>query len=229
MRFGKLVARELGSRLRRTGRKGALTRWWCDCDCGKRKLILTGNLTNGSTISCGCVGKGGAKRGQRVYGEHKRLYGIWRGMLTRSPVKDPKVLAIYTGVGTHDPAWDDFETFKEWSLANGYKESLTIDRIDNDGGYWPDNCRWATMRQQSRNKTTNKFVRVNGKRMVHVDAAAIHGITTSTLQRRLDAGWPPEEAILRLSKREAEQLFLKYDPQGAIERARAANQARRAA
>ena len=131
-------------------------------------------------------------------------------MICRSPVKDERVLAIYRGIGTHAPEWDDFETFKAWAFSHGYQENLTIDRIDNDGGYWPDNCRWLDMHDQSRNKTNNRIVTVAGKEYILADAAQLNGLTPTTVAKRLDAGWPPEEAVRKMLNRESRKLYVKY-------------------
>lgn len=125
-------------------------------------------------------------------------------------MRDPKVLAIYQGVGTHDPAWDDFEAFKAWSIDNGYADNLSLDRIDYEGGYWPDNCRWATNRVQSRNKSNNVRLTLMGEEMVLADAVKRFGVDGKTIQKRLAAGWPEELAVKRMGSRTAHKLYQKY-------------------
>lgn len=131
-------------------------------------------------------------------------------MLCRSPVTDPKVLAIYTGPGTHDPAWGDWQTFEAWALASGYQDGLTIDRIDNSGGYWPSNCRWATPLEQSRNKTNNVYIEVNGARMTLSQASAEFGPSACTIGKRIRSGWPPEQAVQKMNSRVAAKVYALY-------------------
>jgi hypothetical protein len=125
-------------------------------------------------------------------------------------VTDPRVLAIYKGVGTHDPAWDDFTVFRDWAHANGYADNLSIDRIDNAGGYWPDNCRWITIAAQQRNKTSNVIIEVAGEKMILAEAGARFGLNPETISKRIRLGWPHEEAVLPLSRRQVTARHQRY-------------------
>ncbi len=195
-RFGKLVV------LHETQSEGRRTRWVCLCDCGRQHIALTQSLRSGQR-SCGCARRQ-ARPGLVTHGLYKtRIYYIWGGMISRSPVNDPRVLEIYQGPGTHDPAWDDFATFAAWSAENGYAPDLSLDRIDNSRGYWPDNCRWADKLTQANNKTTNVTIEVDGQRYTLAEAKRAFGVVGATIKKRLARGWPIHEAVKKLTTRQA--------------------------
>lgn len=130
--------------------------WRCRCECGNEIIVPPDKLKRGHTRSCGCLridktierNKNGAKP------RNARLYRIYYGMMSRC--YNTKYDA-YKGYGARGitvcPEWNgNFYEFEKWSLANGYSDTLTIDRIDNDGNYEPNNCRWTTMKVQSNNR-----------------------------------------------------------------------------
>ena len=129
--------------------------WLCICDCGKETVVRASKLRSGRTGSCGCKSKDFFN--PTHFGTGTRLYNIWRGMKTRCTNPHATQYARYGGRGiTICPEWlHDFASFRDWALSNGYRDDLTIDRIDNDMGYFPDNCRWATIREQSLNRSTS--------------------------------------------------------------------------
>jgi hypothetical protein len=130
--------------------------WWlCSCSCGKETIVRCDRLKNGDIRSCGCMVKDINGNRMRTHGESRtRLYQIWRNMIYRC--YDPQNIYYknYGGRGINiNSDWQkDFLNFKNWALANGYKETLTIDRINNDGNYEPNNCRWATHKEQIDNQ-----------------------------------------------------------------------------
>jgi hypothetical protein len=135
--------------------KNGNAHWKCKCDCGTIKSIQGNHLKSKSIVSCGCYNKNkGIKHGFR----YTRIYRIWGGMLSRCnrPANDNYMHYGGRGIKVCD-AWKDFIPFKDWALANGYKDCLTIDRIQVNGNYEPNNCRWATQKEQGANKRSREI------------------------------------------------------------------------
>jgi hypothetical protein len=132
-------------------------RWHCRCDCGEITRPLGLNLVRGVTKSCGCGSRAALKANafQIIHGEtNTRLHRIWRSMIGRCRYKSAINWKNYGGRGIRVCAeWEhDFAAFRTWACAAGYRDDLTIDRIDNDGNYEPSNCRWTTYKEQAGNK-----------------------------------------------------------------------------
>lgn len=146
--------------------------WLCNCDCGKQAIIRQDQLTTGKTKSCGCLERerrnrphikreyvsakinGHNRNWKPIKHEQPRLYRIWNSMKSRCYYPKNKCFDSYGGRGISvcDEWRHSFDTFAAWALANGYEDHLTIDRIDVDGNYHPQNCRWITMGDQQKNK-----------------------------------------------------------------------------
>ena len=131
--------------------------WRCRCECGNEIIVLGSNLRNEHTTSCGCYKRERASEDHTKHGMYRtRLYGIWIGILARvgihkgAPEKD-KHNYQDRGITVCDE-WLIFENFRDWALSHGYKEGLQIDRIDNDKGYCPENCRWVTPKENMNNR-----------------------------------------------------------------------------
>lgn len=140
------------------------------------------------------------KRVHTTHGGSKtRLFRIWQYMKKRCYNKHAINYDRYGGRGiTVCQEWrDSFETFRDWAIANGYHESLSIDRIDNDGPYSPENCRWATVKEQGNNRRSTHLVTYNGETHSIKEWSEITGIAKSTIGNRLKAGRTPEEALTR--------------------------------
>lgn len=124
-----------------------------------------------------------------------RLYRIWDDMRGRTLRPSNTYYQNYGGRGvTLHKDWERFEPFMQWALANGYQEDLQLDRIDNDGPYCPENCRWTTRHEQDRNKRSNVWIDYNGERICQKDLADRLGVHYSTIYYRLKTGklkrWP---------------------------------------
>lgn len=130
-----------------------------------------------------------------AYSTHKtRLYRIWCSMKRRCDCKTDKVYPKYGGRGiTYCKEWSTYPPFKEWAINNGYSEGLTIDRIDNNGNYCPENCRWVDHKTQNRNYSKNVNITYNGETHCLSDWADIIGIDRSTLGARVRRGNPIDE------------------------------------
>ena len=171
--FGRLTA--ISPTTKRASDGGVI--WRCQCECGNICFVRAASL-NAGQASCGCLirdncrtlGKDGERR--KIHGmSGTRLYRIWDNMKARCYRPSHNSYKNYGARGiTVCKEWrESFKLFAEWALNNGYEEHLTIDRIDNNKGYSPDNCRWATMAEQSRNKRKKS-------RLQAVDSA-LHKVT----------------------------------------------------
>lgn len=147
-RFGRLVALE-----RRIG-KFPQAYWLCRCDCGNEGVYRQIYLRRGTTKSCGCY-REDARRTHNGYGT--TLHRRWGAMRQRCSNPNNKRYADYGGRGIYCvPEWDDFGAFSEWARESGFRPELQIDRIDNDGPYSPDNCRWVDAKTNMANRRNSR-------------------------------------------------------------------------
>lgn len=195
-RFGRLtVIREAE---RQYGHRYIL----CQCDCGNTKTINLNSLVKGTSKSCGCyrseyISKKNTTHGNTRNHNIDRLYRIWIGIKRRCTNENYKHYYNYGGRGiTICKEWlHDYPAFKKWSLENGYTDDLTIDRIDNDKGYSPDNCRWTTMQVQSNNTRVNRLITYNGETHTVADWGRITGIDGNLIGQRVRKGFPLEKVF----------------------------------
>lgn len=160
-RFGRLVVIQ-----RVENSSGGQAKWMCKCDCGNEVIVLGATLRSGHTKSCGCYKSDATAKRNFKHGEcDTRLYSIWAGIKKRVNCKESDFhYKYYAGKGIKlCDEWYDFLIFKEWALNNGYSENLTIDRIDPNGDYCPENCKWSSLKEQSNNKTNNVYITYNGE------------------------------------------------------------------
>ena len=131
--------------------------WRCRCECGKEIVVRGSSLRSENTTSCGCYHRERLAEAHTTHGMHKtRLYRTWQSMLTRVGVykgapEEAKRYYQDRGITVCDE-WLVFENFRDWALSHGYKEGLQIDRVNNDAGYCPANCRWATPKENVNNR-----------------------------------------------------------------------------
>ena len=138
-KFGRLIV------IKKQGKYKKHTLWLCKCDCGKETIVSNQALRTGRTHSCGCL----RKELMTVHGwsrKRKRLYSIWINMKARCRDKNRKNYKNYgaRGIKVCKEWAESFISFRNWALASSYQDNLTIDRINNDGNYEPDNCQWLT-------------------------------------------------------------------------------------
>lgn len=150
-RYGSLVVVERAENTR--DNKAA---WVCKCDCGNTIVVPASQLARGQKHSCGCLYGGKPLIYRRTH--KNKLYNQWSGMIYRCTHEAASHYERYgeRGVSVCQEWIDSFEAFADWSIANGYKETLEIDRIDNNGNYSQENCRWVSHMENSRNRNTRK-------------------------------------------------------------------------
>lgn len=189
-KYGKLtVIKEVDSHRFPSGK--CAKRFECLCDCGKFCIVLKANLFSGHTKSCGCLFK-------KHNMSQSKLYNLYRAIKTRCYNVNNERYNDYGGRGIIicDEWRNDFMAFYNWAMNNGYKEGLTIDRIDNDGNYEPSNCRWTDKMVQNNNKRNNHLVEYNGKAASLADTCRENGFNYNMIKQRMSTyGYTFEEAI----------------------------------
>lgn len=173
---------------------------FCRCECGNLKEVNAYNVFYGLTKSCGCLNNPGNTK----HGDGKtRLYKLWKAMKERCNTPSCSCYKHYGARGIKVcKEWENYLVFKEWALANGYSEKLTIDRIDVDGDYKPSNCRWATRKEQANNKTSSHYLTINGERKTIMEWSEISGVGHSTIWARLmKYGWNEYDAVFKPVRR----------------------------
>ena len=197
-KFNKLTIMELvGTQLyiNPKGRELNKKYYKCKCDCGNEVILYQGEIISGHTKSCGCL--------HVKHGLWKsRLYNIRRGMLKRCYLKTNKDYKNYGGRGIKicDEWKNDFKAFYDWAMNNGYKENLTLDRIDVNGNYEPSNCRWVTSQKQANNRTSNRLISYNGETHNITEWAKILNIPRYLIYQRIKANWSIEKIFGETSK-----------------------------
>lgn len=196
--FGRLTVKSLDH----IGIRGR-TYWLCKCSCGKSCIKAAGTLLNQGTSSCGCLNRQITAERNRQNAKHhasySRLYHIWTGMKQRCTNPRHKAYSNYGGRGISVCAeWLDFTSFQSWALENGYNDSASIDRIDNDGAYTPQNCRWVSSEVQANNRRSNHMVEYGGKSMTLAEFCKENSsetLSASAIRQRIKNGHTPAEAI----------------------------------
>ena len=196
-RFGKLIVLSFSH-----SEKG-FTYWNCKCDCGNEKIIRGTYLTSRTkpTKSCGCLIKEVVSNNLP---EHRcvthsmsktKFYNVWNSMVMRCTNPKSKSYQRYGGRGIQVcERWRNFKNFYD-DMFEGYKEGLSIDRINNDGNYYPNNCEWKNRKQQANNRSSNNLLPYKNKEYTLMEASEKFNIPYCTLKRRIYKGWSIEKAI----------------------------------
>lgn len=172
--------------------------WHCKCSCGKELDIMGKDLKNNHIQSCGCLRREVTSKRMTKHGStNTRLYHIWSTMKRRcETVKSGKAYKDYVLRNIKIcEEWHDFSAFQNWAFENGYTDELTIDRIDNNGNYCPENCRWVDLITQENNKRNNTWLTYNNKTQTIAQWARELGMKYNTLNERLRKGWSVDMAL----------------------------------
>ena len=193
-KFGRLTVQELA------GRDGKHLMWNCVCDCGNSKRVQGNSLRSGHTKSCGCFNKEQIKKSNTTHGYTKhnkqsREYVCWQSMISRCEKPHARGYNRYGARGIKVcEEWHKFENFIR-DMGN-CPQNKTLDRTDNNGGYRPDNCRWATSEEQNNNRRDNRFIDYKGERKTLSQWARKLDINVMTLKSRLNKyHWSEEKAL----------------------------------
>lgn len=166
------------------------TRWLCQCDCGNQVIVNAGRLNSGNTSSCGCYKIDRTRETKTTHGMSKTpIYRTWQAMHTRCENENYESYYRYGERGIRVcEEWEKFENFRDWANSSGYSTGLTLDRIDNDGDYCPENCRWADFQTQCNNRSSNHTIEYGGITHTVAEWARLFGIPYSTLQKHIRIG-----------------------------------------
>lgn len=216
MDFGNLTV------LKKIGRKNGNNLWLCKCKCGNEVECYQYNLERGTSTSCGCLRSFYAKKTRKCHGESTgTLYKKWGSIKTRCYNKNTPSYKNYGGRGIKMcDEWLEFWNFREWAYKNGYSEELTLERIDVNGNYSPENCKWIPMEEQANNKRNSCFIEYGGKKQTLSQWSRELGVGKEVLSYRYHAGWSPEECLFGKATKGNHQLprieipeYLKNDQQ----------------
>lgn len=168
----------------------------CKCDCGNEITAAGRNLRIRKVQSCGCYAKD--KKKEVIHGLSKHpLYRIWLGIKQRCYNLNAKRFQDWGGRGiTMCDEWrNDFQAFYDWAIANGYEKGLSIDRINNNDNYTPENCRFTTVVEQQRNMRRNNMIEYRGETKTLSEWCEILNLNYNNVKSRLRYGWSIERAF----------------------------------
>lgn len=200
--FGRLTVIERGE-----NDSHGTARWICRCECGNIKLIRGDKLRTGEIVSCGCYQSElrTSKERAKSISESKirhgmsntKLYYVYNNMMRRCYDINNEKYNNYGGRGIQvcDDWKNCIDKFFIWAKSSGYKEGLTIDRINVNGDYCPSNCRWADLKTQANNRTTNVYITYKGETKTMAEWSDVLGISAQTLWGRKQRGWDDDKII----------------------------------
>lgn len=190
-RFGRWTV------LKRSTNNGSHQRYECVCDCGSKSIVYMQNLRRGLSLSCGCLAIERCKKRCITHGKTgTRAHRIWRAMKDRCYYENNIGFHLYGGRGIKVCGrWkNSFANFLE-DMGDPPTNGHSIERIDTNGDYTPDNCKWATSSEQANNTRANHLLEIDGKTMTMAEAAREFGITYAALSSRIYRGWPIRQAL----------------------------------
>lgn len=184
------------------------TYWLCLCDCGNKKIVRSTLLKNGYTTSCGCYHK---ERMSKHNKSKHPLYFLRQSIIQRcyNPKCSSYNLYGERGIKVCEEWLNSFQSFYDWSYENGYSDKklpsgrniLTIDRIDNNGNYCPENCRWVTQKKQANNTRKNHLITIDGETKTMQEWCDLYGINKKAFYDRVKSGKVGKELLLPVKKR----------------------------
>lgn len=181
-KFGRLLV--IGNRQFKNSR----VTWDCICDCGTFRTVRDESLINGITVSCGCYQKERSRQAITTHGKSKtRLFSIWQNVKRRCYNPNFKHFHYYGGRGISmcDEWRNDFNSFYKWSTSNGYDSHLTLDRINSNGNYEPNNCRWLTRKEQSNNTRRNHVFTINNESKTIAQWCELYNVPYERVRQRV--------------------------------------------
>lgn len=223
-KFGRLkVIKRHGYKIYKSGRK--FVQWLCECDCGNKEVYCTSNALKSGLQSCGCfmkeVSAEKARKLSKTHGKsNTRLYRIWSGMKERCYREKHMWYENYGGRGIAicDEWLNDFQSFYDWAMNNGYQDHLTIDRIDSDRNYESSNCRWVTEKEQQNNLRKTVYVELNNKKYTITELAEEYNLDRNLVwtryysgKRGLDLVKPKE---IKMAKKQSGVKGIKWSEKG---------------
>lgn len=193
-KYGKLTVLEIA-----VDEVGKKKKWLCKCDCGNKIIVYGSNLRSGHTKSCIQCGYDLMKALNTKHGHSNTpIYYVWNTMLSRCYRQSSNSFQNYGGRGIKVCAeWHDAKTFISWAIQNKYAPGMEIDRIDVDGDYCPENCRFIPRLENANNKTNNKLIEYNGEKRTIAEWSRYFEVNYKNLSRNLKKGYSLEEAIHR--------------------------------
>ena len=201
-KFGRLIVIEQSNNLHNR------IAWLCKCNCGNYKVVTSSDLKKNKVKSCGCLRKETTSKTSLKNSTHhlsnSRLYKVWKSMKQRCYNKNNTPYKKYGGRGIKVcNEWkNDFISFYNWAMRNGYDESKTtkeqsIDRIDVNGNYEPNNCRLTTMKKQQNNRSNNRYIYYKNKKYTISELSSKLNINYATLLWRINNNWKEEELFIK--------------------------------
>lgn len=176
---------------------GKKKKWLCRCDCENEVIVQGSNLQSGHSTQCKECQWKDVHTNHTTHGmTGTKIYGVWNTMINRCENPNSKSYCDYGEKGVSVcKEWHDSKNFIDWALSHGYEEGLEIDRIDTNGDYCPENCRWITRLENANNKTNNRIILHNGEEKTLAEWARYYGLNYKSLHKKISLGYSFEEIV----------------------------------